>query len=142
MSIIESEKNVVYFDASNTTNKILDVLEEKRPHIILLDELDKMPPRFQNQLLNFMESGRVDVVQQKKEYHFEIRGCKVFASCNELKRISKPLQSRFRKIFLPRYDEQQFIEVSVKVLKNISEPLALLVLLFIRMVVISGILNR
>jgi MoxR-like ATPase len=51
-------KKGVYFDGSNTTNGMLDVLEEERPKIICIDELDKMPREFQNQLLNFMESGR------------------------------------------------------------------------------------
>jgi len=63
-----------YFDGSNTTNKILDILEEKRPKIICIDELDKMGKSWQNQLLNFMESGRIKVVQQKKSYDFEIKG--------------------------------------------------------------------
>ncbi|MGC2684926.1 MAG: hypothetical protein WA323_23955 [Candidatus Nitrosopolaris sp.] len=35
-------KKGVYFDGSNTTNRILDVLEEKRPKIICIDELDKI----------------------------------------------------------------------------------------------------
>ena len=52
----------MYFDASNTTNRILDVLQERRSKIICIDELDKMPRTFQNQLLNFMESGRIKVV--------------------------------------------------------------------------------
>ncbi len=33
----------VYCDGSNTTSRILDVLEEERPRIICIDELDKMP---------------------------------------------------------------------------------------------------
>jgi Holliday junction DNA helicase RuvB len=118
--ILEIRKDAVYFDGSNTTNRILDVLEEKRPKIILLDELDKMGKSWQNQLLNFMESGRVDVEQQRKQYHFEIKGAKVFATCNEIKRLSKPLQSRFRKLFLPRYTEEQFLDVSEKVLPKTS----------------------
>ncbi|MGB6527850.1 MAG: hypothetical protein WBF33_07060 [Candidatus Nitrosopolaris sp.] len=36
---------LVYFDGSNTTNRILDVLDEKRPKIICIDELDKMARR-------------------------------------------------------------------------------------------------
>ena len=40
LGILESKKRV-YFDGSNTTNRILDVLEEKRPKIICIDELDK-----------------------------------------------------------------------------------------------------
>ena len=112
--ILEIRKDAVYFDCSNTTNRILDVLEEKRPKIILIDEIDKMSSRqFQNQLLNFMESGRVDVEQQSKQYHFEIKGAKVFATANDISRLSKPLQSRFRKLFLPRYTEEQFLDVSI-----------------------------
>ena len=123
LGILDIRKDGAYFDGSNTTSRILDVLEEKRPKIICIDELDKMSRQFQIQLLNFMESGRVDVEQQRKQYHFEIKGVKVFATANEITRLSKPLQSRFRKLFLPRYTEQQFIEVSVKVLKNLSESM-------------------
>ena len=39
-------KNGVYFNDSNTTSRILDVLEEERPKIICIDELDKMPRTF------------------------------------------------------------------------------------------------
>ena len=121
---ILEEKSGVYLDGSNTTNRILDVLQERRPKIICIDELDKMSKQFQERLLNFMESGHIDVEQQKKQYHFEIKGAKVFATCNEIKRLGKPLQSRFRKLFLPRFTEQQFIEVSVKVLPKIGENMA------------------
>jgi hypothetical protein len=83
-----------------------------------------MPRTFQNQLLNFMESGRVKVDQQKKQYDFVIKGVKVFASANDIKKISKPLQSRFRKLFLPRYTEEQFLDVSEKVLSKTSQSIA------------------
>jgi replication-associated recombination protein RarA len=59
-------KSGVYFDGSNTTNRILDVLQERRPKIICIDELDKMSRQFQNQLLNFMESGRIKVDQMRR----------------------------------------------------------------------------
>ena len=49
----------------------------------------KLPVRFQNQLLNFMESGRVKVDQQNRQYDFEIKGAKVFASANELNWMCK-----------------------------------------------------
>ena len=55
-------------DSSNTTNRIMDVLEEKRPKIRCIDELDKLPRNFQNQLLNFMESGRIKVDQMRRQY--------------------------------------------------------------------------
>ncbi|MGB6590176.1 MAG: hypothetical protein WA323_25955 [Candidatus Nitrosopolaris sp.] len=90
LGIIEYKKGA-YFDGSNTTNRILDVLEEKRPKIICIDELDKMLKQFQDKLLNFMESGHIKVDQMRKQYDFKIKGAEVFA----------PLQSRFRRLYLP-----------------------------------------
>jgi Holliday junction DNA helicase RuvB len=92
LGILESRKGV-YFDGSNTTNRILDVLKEESPTVICIDELDKMARQFQNQLLNFLESGRIKVDQQRRSYDFEIKGAKVFATCNEINRLSKPLQT-------------------------------------------------
>jgi MoxR-like ATPase len=117
--ILEFKKGV-YFDGSNTTNRILDVLEEKRPKIICIDELDKMPKQFQEKLLNFMESGHIKVDQMRKQYDFKIKGAKVFAACNETTRLSKPLQSRFRRLHLPPYTEERFLEVSVRVLPKLK----------------------
>jgi len=71
-----------------------------------------------------MESGRVKVDMQKRQYDFEIKGAKVFATCNDINRVSKPMQSRFRKLSLPRYTEEQFLDVSEKVLSKISPSIA------------------
>jgi replication-associated recombination protein RarA len=117
-------KSGVYLDGSNTTNRILDVLQERRPKIICIDELDKMARQFQEKLLNFMESGHIKVDQIRRQYDFQIKGAKVFATCNEINRLSKPLQSRFRRLFLPSYTEEQFLNVSEKVLPKLSSSLA------------------
>jgi MoxR-like ATPase len=119
LGIIEYKKGP-NFDGSNTTNRILDVLEEKRPKIICMDELDKMPRQFQEKLLNFMESGHIKVDHMRKQYDFTIKGAKVFVACNEITRLSKPLQSRFRRLHLPQYTEEQFLQVSVKVLPKLK----------------------
>jgi hypothetical protein len=91
LSILDMRKDRVYFDGSNTTNRILDVLEEKRPKIICIDELDKMPRQFQEKLLNFMESGHIKVHQMRRQYDFRIKGAKVFATANDLNKLSAPL---------------------------------------------------
>lgn len=83
-----------------------------------------MPKQFQEKLLNFLESGRISVDQMKRQYDFEIKSCKVFATANELGRLSKPLQSRFRKLFLSRYTEAQFLGISEKVLPKLSSGLS------------------
>jgi hypothetical protein len=56
----------------------------------------------------------------RKQYDFKINGAKVFAACYEITRLSRPLQSRFRRLHLPRYTEEQFIEVSAKVLPKLK----------------------
>ena len=118
------EGKTVCFDANNTTNRVLQVLEEEKPEIVLLDELDKLPRNFAEKLLGFLESGRVKVDQKNCQMDFELKGCKVFATANEINRLSKPLHSRFRKLFLPRYTEEQFLDVSEKVLSKSSRSIA------------------
>src|SRR5262249_27957899 len=54
LGILECRKGV-FFDGTNTTNRILDVQEEERPKFICIDEIDKLSRQFQNQLLNFLE---------------------------------------------------------------------------------------
>src|SRR5262249_13763760 len=123
LGILECRRGV-YFDGSNTTNRILDVLEEQRPRVICIDELDKMSRQFQNQLLNFLESGRVKVDQQRKSYDFEIKSAKVFATCNDINRLSKPLQSRFRGLHLPPYTKEQFLNIAVKVCPKLKDEMS------------------
>ena len=69
---------MVYFDGSNSTNRILDVLDDVRPKIILIDEIDKMAKQFHNKLLNMMENGKIKVDQKNCQYDFEIKSLKVF----------------------------------------------------------------
>jgi len=105
-----------------TPPTLLIVLEEKKPEIVLLDELDKPPRNFAEKLLGFLERGRVKVDQKNCQMDFELKGCKVFATANEINRLSEPLQSRFRKLFLPRYTGEQFLDVSEKVLSHKTSP--------------------
>jgi len=79
-----------------------------------------MPKQFQEQLLSFMESGHIKVDQMRKQYDFKIKGAKVFAACNEISRLLRPLQSRFRRLHLKSYSEEQFLEVSAKVLPKLK----------------------
>jgi len=92
------------------TSQILDVLEQERPKIILLDELDKFWKSW-NKLLSLLEGGRVKVDQMEREYDFTIKGAKVFVSANDLNKLSTPLRSRFRRLHLPQYSREQFLQI-------------------------------
>jgi len=113
-------------DGSNTTSRILDVLEKARSKIICIDELEKMSRQFQNQLLNFMESGRIKVDQMRRYYDFEIKAPKSLPHVMT-NRLSKPLQSRFRRLPIPKYFREQFLQVAVKVCPELSHETALII---------------
>ena len=70
LGVLEHKKGV-YFDGSNTTNRILDVLEEKRSKIICIDD---RCPDIQEKLLNFIESGHIKLDQMRIQYDFKING--------------------------------------------------------------------
>jgi MoxR-like ATPase len=109
------------------TSRLLDVLEQERPKIILFDELEKMGKTFPNQLLNFLASGHIKVDQMRRQYDLTIKGAKVFASANDLNKLSAPLRSRFRRLHLPKYTKEQFLEIAIKVCLKLSQETALLI---------------
>jgi hypothetical protein len=74
-----------------------------------------------------MENGRVNVDQQNRQYEFEIKNAKVFATSNEISRFSKPLHPRFRRLHLPRYTKEQFLNVAIKVCPKLSEKMAAMI---------------
>ena len=81
----------------------------------------------QSSWLDLLYNGHIKVDHQRKSYHFEISGVKVFATCNEINRLSKPLQSRFRSLHLPKYSREQFLQVAVKVCPKLSEETAVII---------------
>jgi ATP-dependent Lon protease len=103
---------------------VLEVLDEKRPDVICIDEIDKMSKQWQNKLLNLLESGRVKVDQKNLELDFDLEGLKVFATSNDLSKLSKPLASRFRRLNLPKYTKEQFLDVAIKVCPKLAEETA------------------
>ena len=62
--------------------------------------------------------------RQRRTYDFEIKSAKVFATCNEINRLSKPLQSRFRRLHLPPYTKEQFIDIAIKVCPKLKEEIS------------------
>ena len=58
---------------------------------------------------------------------FTIKNAKVFASANDLNKLSAPLRSRFRRLHLPRYTRSQFPEIAVKVCPKLPQETALII---------------
>jgi MoxR-like ATPase len=92
---------------------MIDVLFEMRPKYLLVDEIEHLKPEYQTMLLSLMETGLVTQTMHKKLRQTYLRSW-VFATSNGTKKLSEPLLSRFRVMYLDKYDFSQFYEISVK----------------------------
>lgn len=114
---------------SNSTKKgITDLLFEKRPQILLIDELETMSYDAQESLLNLMETGIISETKKTCRREIQLENIKVFATSNETNDLLTPLLSRFIVLNIGPYTTEQFIEIAVQRLtreEGISEELAI-----------------
>jgi len=101
-SLMHDVKDTYYLFTNNT-------------RYLLVDEIDKMSPKDQTFLLNLMETGIVTETKYGKTRtkHIQIS---VFATSNDVRRISVPLQSRFFIVKLEAYTYEQLCEITKQVL--------------------------
>jgi MoxR-like ATPase len=82
---------------------------------LLIDEIDKMKKSDQAALLNVMETGILSSTKIRKTRERKMR-LWIFATSNNLEKISKPLKSRFLVFYLPEYTYPEFMEIAIKLL--------------------------
>jgi replication-associated recombination protein RarA len=113
LSIRKNMKDVLFIDGTNASGAgIVDKLfAYPRTKIILVDEIEKMTKRDQNMLLYFLETGMLVSTKVRKAQEMEYRGIKLFATSNDLERLSKPLRSRLMELQLPEYNFDEFREI-------------------------------
>jgi MoxR-like ATPase len=112
-----------YFTVGGNASKsgMIDVLFDMGPKYLLYDEIEHLKPEYQIMLLSLMETGIVTQAMHKKLRQTKLKTW-VFATSNGTKKLSEPLLSRFRVMYLDEYDFSQFYEISIK--KLISEGLS------------------
>jgi len=106
------------FITGGTTTKVglRDILLDKKPRFLIIDELDKISsPDDISVLLTLMESGRV-IVAKHKEHREERMKTWVFAAANTTRRMPPELLDRFQKFYLRPYDDETLKRVIVKCL--------------------------
>jgi Holliday junction DNA helicase RuvB len=113
---------------SNCTKKgIIDLLFEKRPQILLIDELETMSYDAQESLLNLMETGIISETKKTCRREMQLEDIKVFATSNDTKALCNPLLSRFIVVNIPQYTDEEFKEIVFQRLTNkegVSEEVA------------------
>ncbi len=94
-----------------------DVIAERQPQIILIDELDKMNAADTAALLSMMEGGRL--VRAKKGRELSLNNpVRVIAACNRLETLSPELRSRFTIRKLSAYNRSDYLTVVKGVLSR------------------------
>ncbi|WP_041917610.1 AAA family ATPase [Dehalococcoides mccartyi] len=103
-----------------------DLVAEREPKILLIDEMDKMNAVDMAALLTLMEGGRL--VRAKRGRELDINNpLKVVAASNRLEKLSPELRSRFAIRKLNPYSRSEFLTVVKGVLvrkENLSEEMA------------------
>jgi Holliday junction DNA helicase RuvB len=116
ISLRQHLKESCFIDGGNTTKAgVIDYLFKNRAPYLLLDEIDKMSPRDQTFLLNLMETGIITETKYGKTRQAEIK-TSVFATCNDPRKLSEPLQSRFFIVKIEPYTYEQFYEITLRLL--------------------------
>ncbi|MGC2571761.1 MAG: AAA family ATPase [Candidatus Nitrosopolaris sp.] len=122
-SLMRQVKNSYFTDGGNSTKAgMIGYVFENRPKYLLIDELDKMDPKDQAVLLNLMETGMVTETKSGKTRSTQVKTY-VFATSNNTKKVSAPLQSRFFIVEVEPYRYEQFCDITNELLSshNIDE---------------------
>ena len=105
------EKKAFFTVGGNASKSgLIDVLFNMQPSYLLIDEIEHLKPEHQTAL---METGILTQTMHSKVRHIQLKTW-IFATSNGTKKLSEPLLSRFRVMYLRQYEFSQFYEVAVK----------------------------
>jgi MoxR-like ATPase len=109
--------NSSYFTLGSHTTKsgMIDALFERNPRYLIIDEIDKMSTKDQTVLLSLMESGIVSETKYKRSRETQLK-TSVFATANNAKKILPPLLTRFCVLYLQPYNQEEFREITRRIL--------------------------
>jgi holliday junction DNA helicase RuvB len=108
------EKKAFFTVGGNASKSgLIDVLFELRPKYLLIDEIEHRRSEYQTILLSLMETGILTQTMHNKLRQTHLKTW-VFVTSNGTRKLSEPLLSRFRVLYLSKYDFSQFHEIAVK----------------------------
>jgi MoxR-like ATPase len=107
------EKKAFFTVGGNASKSgLIDVLFDMRPKYLLVDEIEHLKPEYHTTLLSLMETGILTQTMHSKVRHIHLKTW-VFATRNGTKKLSEPLLSRFKVMYLNDYEFSQFYEIAV-----------------------------
>ena len=120
------EKAIWLVGSATSKAGLWDLVAERQPQVILIDELDKMNAADTAALLSMMEGGRMVRAKRGRELDLSNQ-LRVVAASNRLDRLSPELKSRFAIRKLKAYNRRDYLTVVRGVLvshENLTHELA------------------
>jgi holliday junction DNA helicase RuvB len=114
-AINEKVANCSFITSNSTGAGILYTLYSN-PNIeyLLIDELEKIPRDELAVLLTLMESGKL-IVTKKTMMCNRHQNVKIFATCNNVEKLSSEMRSRFLKFHLKEYSLEEFNMIAINI---------------------------
>ena len=107
---IAGERAIWLVGSATSKAGLWDIVADRKPEILLIDELDKMNAADTAALLSMMEGGRL--VRAKRGRELNLRNqLTVIAASNRLSMLSPELKSRFAIRTLSAYSQEDFLTV-------------------------------
>jgi Holliday junction DNA helicase RuvB len=108
-----------FVDATGASGPgMIDHLFSGKTKYLLIDEIDKLKKNDQAVLLNVMETGIVSETKLKGKTRQRKIKLWIYATCNNVEKLSAPLRSRFMEFHLEEYKFNEFVEISCHLLKD------------------------
>ena len=109
----------ITFGSKTSAAGLSDVLFERQPSHLLMDELDKMHNDAYSVLLGLMEGGEVLDTKSQKTRGIKLETM-VLGACNSSAKMPPEFLSRFFHFVFPKYTRQEFIDVCIGFLTRVE----------------------
>lgn len=111
-------KKAYFFEGTNSTKAgCTKYLLDNRPRYFLVDEIEKMGADAKSSLLSLTQDGMVSETKAKSTRSAQF-DCWVFATCNNINKVSEALRSRFFVIKLDEYNKEEFCNTAAQAIKR------------------------
>jgi Holliday junction DNA helicase RuvB len=117
--MLEGLDDAYFIDAVGASGAgMTDHLFNNNTKYLLIDEIDKMKKNDQATLLNAMETGIISETKLNGKTRQKKMKLWIFATSNNVERLSGPLRSRFMELHLDEYAYEEFSEIIRRLFKK------------------------
>jgi Holliday junction DNA helicase RuvB len=119
LDMLQGLEDAYFIDAVGASGAgMIDHLFNNSTKYLLIDEIDKLKKNDQAALLNVMETGIISETKLKGKTRQKKMKLSIFATSNNVERLSGPLRSRFMILHLEDYTYEEFKEIVGRLLKK------------------------